>query len=102
MAFLTQVAIDRRVVTVADDEIDAANASKFEAQVCAAITEADGGRVVVDMAHVAFIDSRCLDAMTGAAKFAAANGSALFWRGLQRQAVHVIAITGLEVTLDLE
>jgi anti-anti-sigma regulatory factor len=56
MAFLAQVAINDRVVTIAADEIDAANASQFEVQVCDAITEADGGRVIVDMALVTFVD----------------------------------------------
>jgi anti-anti-sigma factor len=101
MAFLTQVAITDRVVTIAADAIDAANASQFETQVCAAITEADGGPVIVDMTTVTFIDSRCINAMAGAEKFAAANGSTLSWRGLRPQAAHVLAITRLEVTLDL-
>ena len=86
-----------RVVTIAADEIDAANASEFEAQVCAAITASHRGHVIVDITAATFIDSRCINAMAGAERFAAASGSTLSWRGLQPQAAHVIALTGLEI-----
>ncbi len=102
MAYYTQTAILDRVIVVKDREIDAANASPLGTELRAEITLANGGRVIVDMSGVSFIDSQTLRMMDEVERFADANQSAILWRGLQEQAERVLEVTGRRSSIRVE
>jgi anti-anti-sigma factor len=102
MAYCTQTAILDRVIVVKDREIDAANASLLGTELRAEITLANGGRVIVDMSGVSFIDSQTLRMMDDVERFADANQSAILWRGLQEQAERVLEVTGRRSSICIE
>jgi anti-anti-sigma factor len=102
MAYTVQTATLDRVVVVRDREIDAANASVLGTELCAEISLANGGRVIVDMSGVSFIDSQTLRMMDDVERFADANRCAILWRGLQEQAERVLEVTGRRTFLSVE
>ncbi len=102
MAYYTQTAILDRVIVVKDREIDADNASRLGTELRAEITLANGGRVIVDMSGVSFIDSQTLRMMDDVERFADANQSAILWRGLQEQAERVLEVTGRRSSICVE
>jgi len=102
MAYYTQTAILDRVIVVKDREIDAANASQLGTELRAEITLANGGRVIVDMSGVSFIDSQTLRMMDDVERFADANQSTILWRGLQEQAERVLEVTGRRSSIRVE
>jgi anti-anti-sigma factor len=92
---------DVRVVHLAG-EIDLANAARHGDALRQVIDENRGGTVVVNCAHLEFIDSRGLAMMYRVAAYARSAETRVVWRGLSRHQRRLFELTGLTRLLSLE
>lgn len=87
------------VVSVDQDRIDAASAIAFKDQM-RQVTQASSGRVVLDLAQVAFIDSSGLGAIVGAMK-ALAPSRNLELSGLTATVKKVFRLTRMDTVFTI-
>jgi anti-sigma B factor antagonist len=91
-----QAGADESILELAG-EVDMSNAQQLEEALATAL-EATNGRLVVDLAGLAFIDSTGLRSLV---RFHQLDQTEIVWRNARGQVAEVLEITGLGSVLEL-
>ena len=90
-----------RIVHLAGD-IDMSNAKRHGDALCEIVYQCPDAVVVVNCAHLSFLESQGLAMMHRVHQRGTANGTAVVWRGLDAHQREVLHITGLDTELFLD
>jgi len=90
-----------RIVHLAGD-VDMSNAKRHGDALCEIVDQCPDSVVVVNCAHLTFLESQGLAMMHRVHKCGTAIGTAVVWRGLDGHQRKVLQITGLDTELFLD
>jgi anti-anti-sigma factor len=90
-----------RIVHLAGD-VDMSNAKRHGDALCEIVDQCPDAVVVVNCAHLSFLESQGLAMMHRVHQRGTAHGTAVVWRGLDAHQRKVLHITGLDTELFLD
>lgn len=90
-----------RIVHLAGD-VDMSNAKRHGDALCEIVDQCPDSVVVVNCAHLTFLESRGLAMMHRVHRRGTAIGTAVVWRGLDNHQRKVLQITGLDTELFVD